>query len=79
MGRKQIDLKHHLASGCCMWSGIEDVYATRLFHLCGKNIEAIVNYIIQSYLDGSECLEELQKLFIDTGCRARKAYELLKA
>lgn len=55
------------------------VDAGELFHLCGKNIEAIVNYIIQSYLDGSECLEELLKLFIDTGCRARKAYELLKA
>ena len=28
MCKKIIDLKHHLASGCCMWSGIEDVYAT---------------------------------------------------
>ena len=29
MSKVIIDVKHHLASGCCMWSGIEDVYATR--------------------------------------------------
>ncbi len=29
MCRKLLDIKHHLSSGCCMWSGIEDVYATR--------------------------------------------------
>ncbi|OPJ64236.1 BtrH N-terminal domain-containing protein [Clostridium oryzae] len=29
MSRKLLDIKHHLSSGCCMWSGIEDVYATR--------------------------------------------------
>lgn len=29
MSRKLLHIKHHLASGCCMWSGIEDVYATR--------------------------------------------------
>jgi hypothetical protein len=28
MSRKLLPLKHHLSSGCCMWSGIEDVYAT---------------------------------------------------
>lgn len=29
MSRKVLAIKHHLSSGCCMWSGIEDVYATR--------------------------------------------------
>ena len=29
MSRKILDIKHHLSSGCCMWSGIEDVYATK--------------------------------------------------
>lgn len=29
MSRKLLDIKHHLSSGCCMWSGIEDVYATK--------------------------------------------------
>ncbi len=29
MSRKLLDMKHHLSSGCCMWSGIEDIYATR--------------------------------------------------
>lgn len=24
---KMIDIKHHVCDGCCMWSGIEDVYA----------------------------------------------------
>ncbi len=28
MSRKLLPEKHHLASGCCMWSGIEDVYTT---------------------------------------------------
>ncbi|HKM34319.1 MAG TPA: BtrH N-terminal domain-containing protein [Lachnospiraceae bacterium] len=29
MSRVEIEVKHHLCSGCCMWSGIEDVYCTR--------------------------------------------------
>ncbi|WP_455716853.1 BtrH N-terminal domain-containing protein [Anaerosporobacter sp.] len=29
MSRKLIHINHHLSSGCCMWSGIEDVYATK--------------------------------------------------
>ncbi|MBE5960869.1 MAG: hypothetical protein E7256_05715 [Lachnospiraceae bacterium] len=29
MSRKVLPVKHHLCSGCCMWSGIEDVYATK--------------------------------------------------
>lgn len=29
MGQKLIEMKHHLSSGCCMCSGIEDVYANR--------------------------------------------------
>ncbi len=29
MSRKIIEIKHHLSSGCCMCSGIEDLYATR--------------------------------------------------
>ena len=29
MKRKLIEIKHHLSSGCCMCSGIEDVYANR--------------------------------------------------
>lgn len=29
MSRTLLPIKHHLCSGCCMWSGIEDVYATR--------------------------------------------------
>lgn len=29
MSRKIIGIKHHLSSGCCMCSGIEDLYATR--------------------------------------------------
>lgn len=29
MSGKIIGVKHHLSSGCCMCSGIEDLYATR--------------------------------------------------
>ena len=29
MSRRIIEIKHHLSSGCCMCSGIEDLYATR--------------------------------------------------
>ncbi len=29
MSRKNIEIKHHLSSGCCMCSGIEDLYATK--------------------------------------------------
>ena len=29
MPRKVINIKHHLSSGCCMCSGIEDLYATK--------------------------------------------------
>lgn len=29
MARKIIEIQHHLSSGCCMCSGIEDLYATR--------------------------------------------------
>lgn len=29
MSKKLIHMNHHLSSGCCMWSGIEDVYATK--------------------------------------------------
>lgn len=29
MSRIEIKTNHHLCSGCCMWSGIEDVYCTR--------------------------------------------------
>lgn len=29
MSRVEISIKHHLCSGCCMWSGIEDVYCTK--------------------------------------------------
>lgn len=49
MSKKLIELEHHLCSGCCMWSGIEDVYATKrnealpeafFFSMasCGENI-----------------------------------------
>ena len=54
------------------------VSAGKLFQLCGKKLEAIVNYIVQYYLDGSECSDEIQKLFIDTGRCAAEAYELIK-
>lgn len=29
MSRIEIDVKHHLCPGCCMWSGIEDFYCTK--------------------------------------------------
>ena len=29
MSRKLISIRHHLSSGCCMCSGIEDIYATK--------------------------------------------------
>lgn len=29
MSKKLLHIKHHLSSGCCMWSGIEDVYVTK--------------------------------------------------
>lgn len=29
MSRKHINIKHHLSSGCCMCSGIEDIYAMK--------------------------------------------------
>lgn len=53
------------------------VKAGKLFSQCGKNIEAIVKLIIQYYVEGIECSSEIQDLFIDTGCNAKKAYELI--
>lgn len=29
MSRKLIEIKHHISSGCCMCSGIEDIYTTK--------------------------------------------------
>ncbi len=29
MSRKLIEIKHHISSGCCMCSGIKDIYATK--------------------------------------------------
>jgi len=29
MNKKIIEIKYHMCDGCCMWSGIEDIYVTK--------------------------------------------------
>lgn len=45
MSRKLVDIKHHISDGCCMWSGIEDVYADRT----GNELPEAFLFALSSY------------------------------
>ncbi|WP_167958376.1 BtrH N-terminal domain-containing protein [Anaerosporobacter faecicola] len=75
--RKIIALKHHLCSGCCMWSGIEDVYE----QITGEQVP-------EGFFFGMSCFgentyiklpdENQARMFSVGDGRTRKVYDKLK-
>lgn len=45
MSKKLIAIKHHICDGCCMWSGIEDIYVTK----SGEDVPEAFFFALSSY------------------------------
>lgn len=77
MSRKLLDIKHHLSSGCCMWSGIEDVYATRTNQVLPEAfLLALSSYGETIFLKLKE--ENMPYMFNVTDARTKKTYDQIK-
>lgn len=77
MSRKLLDIRHHLSSGCCMWSGIEDVYATRTNQVLPEAfLLALSSYGETIFLKLKE--ENMPYMFNVTDARTRKTYDQIK-
>lgn len=77
MSRKLLEVKHHLSSGCCMWSGIEDVYATRTDQM----LPAAFLFALSSFGEAVFLkFKEVNKpfMFSIADGRTRKTYDRIK-
>lgn len=45
MSKKIIEMKHHMCDGCCMWSGIEDIYVNQ----SGEEVPEAFLFALSSY------------------------------
>jgi hypothetical protein len=77
MTKKIIELKHHICDGCCMWSGIEDIYVTK----SGEEVPEAFFLALSSY--GENVYLKLQDpnrpiLLSVCDARTRKTYEKIK-
>ncbi len=77
MNRMLVEVKHHLSSGCCMWSGIEDVYATRTEQMVPDAfLFALSSFGESAFLKLRE--ENRPFLFSVGDGRTRKTYDNIK-
>jgi hypothetical protein len=71
--KKLIPIEHHLASGCCMWSGIEDIYAMKTH----QQLPEAFLFALSSF--GETCListgqKDMPYMFGAADGRTRKTY-----
>jgi len=77
MSRKLLDIKHHLSIGCCMWSGIEDVYATKTDQILpGAFLFALSSFGESVFLKYKD--ENRPFMFSVADGRTRKTYDKIK-
>lgn len=77
MSRKLLDIKHHLSSGCCMWSGIEDVYATKTDQIISDAfLFALSSYGESVFLKFKDTNKPF--MFSVADGRTRKTYDRIK-
>lgn len=77
MSRKLLEIKHHLSSGCCMWSGIEDVYATRT----GQTLPEAFLFALSSFGESAFLKSKDENrpfMFSVADGRTRKTYDQIK-
>ncbi len=77
MCRKVINVCHHLSSGCCMWSGIEDVYGTKT----NQNVPEAFLFGLSSYGEATLLMMNDTKqpfLFSVADGRTKKIYDQIK-
>lgn len=77
MSRKLIDMIHHLSSGCCMWSGIEDVYAAKTNQIIpGAFLFALSSFGESAFI---KCKDKNKPfMFSLADGRTRKTYDKIK-
>lgn len=77
MSKKIIEIKHHLCDGCCMWSGIEDIYVTK----SGEEVPEAFFFALSSYGENAYLkfnnVERPVMLSVCDG-RTRKTYNKIK-
>lgn len=77
MSKRLIEIKHHICDGCCMWSGIEDVYVTKR----GEDVPEALFLALCGY--GENVYLKFQNparpvLFSVCDARTRKTYNKMK-
>lgn len=78
MKRKLLNITHHLSSGCCMWSGIEDVYATKTNQtIPGAFLFALSSFGETSFLSFKKAENRTYMLSVADG-RTRNTYDSIK-
>lgn len=74
---KIIKIKHHISDGCCMWSGIEDMYATkRNEEIPEAFLLALSSYGENAYLKFNNTTRPV--MFSVCDGRTRKTYDKIK-
>ncbi|SHK16188.1 Butirosin biosynthesis protein H, N-terminal [Anaerocolumna jejuensis DSM 15929] len=77
MSKRLIEIKHHLCDGCCMWSGIEDIYVTKT----GEEVPEAFFFALSSYGENIYLkFHDLPRPVMLSVCdgRTRKTYEKIK-
>ncbi len=77
MSKRLIEIKHHLCDGCCMWSGIEDIYVTK----SGEDVPEAFFFALSSYGENVYLkFHDLTRPVMLNVCdgRTRKTYEKIK-
>ncbi len=78
MSKKIIEMKHHMCDGCCMWSGIEDVYVNRI----GEDVPEAFLFALSSYGENVYLkFHDRNRPVLLNVCdgRTRKTYDKIKA
>lgn len=77
MSRKILGINHHTCDGCCMWSGIEDIYVTKIGHEVPEAFFfAMSSYCEAAYLKTSDDLKPY--MFMVSDGRTKETYGKLK-
>lgn len=77
MSKRLIEIKHHMCDGCCMWSGIEDIYVTKT----GEEVPEAFFFALSSYGENIYLkFHNLARPVMLSVCdgRTRKTYEKIK-
>lgn len=75
--KKIIEVKHHISDGCCMWSGIEDIYSTKSNEeIPDAFLLALSSYGENVYLKFNNTVRPV--MFNVCDARTRKTYDKIK-